>query len=187
MSKFNLNTIVRPMSNADEEYSVCGNTVLYKAKVVDTFPRNDAGNNIKIEILAHLNPEQVGKRYSVDDAYFEIYPTESEWRWIDAYKGTDENMTCKGYQYVMNLTHKFNKDVVLGSKGFHVCTDLKHCFKTYDYDFKNRFFKVKALVKASDYKYRNPNNTTLVAKEIKFMLEITEDPFTIKAKRDSMR
>jgi hypothetical protein len=76
---------------------------------------------------------------------------------------------------------------VLGSKGYHVCTDLKHCFHEYDYDFRNRFFQVKALVKAKDYQYRNPNNTVLVAKAIKFVEEITEAPATLAAKRASMR
>ena len=179
-----INTIVRPLSTADSEYSVCGNSVLIKAKVVDVFDRKPNGNNIKIEILEHVNPDQIGKKYSVDDRYFEAI--DGDWIWIDAYKGTDANMCCLGKQYRMNVTHKRKTDVALGVKGYHVCADLKHCFKTYDYNFSNRFFKVKALVKKSDYDYRNPNNTTLVAKEIKFVEEITNDPATIAAKRASM-
>ena len=182
---FNINTIVRPMSNADSEYSVCGNSVLYKAKVVETFDRKENGNNIKIEILEHLDPSKVGKKYSVDDRYFEA--VEQDWIWIDAYKGTNAFMRCKGKQYYMNVEDTYGDKVVLGSKGYHVCTDLKHCFKTYDYDFNNRFFKVRALVKATDYQYRNPNNTTLVAKAIKFVEEITENSETIAAKRATMQ
>lgn len=182
---FTINTIVRPLSTADSEYSVCGNSVLRKAKVVETFPRKANGNNIKIEILEHANPDKVGKRYSVDDRFFEA--VEQEWIWVDAYKGTDANMRCKGHQYRMNVEDNYVGKVALGSKGYHVCTDLKHCFKTYDYDFKNRFFKVRALVKAKDYQYRNPNNTTLVAKAIKFVEEITDAPSTIAVKRNAMR
>ena len=179
-----INTIVRPLPTADSEYSVCGNSVLAKAKVVKVFDRQDNGNDMTIEILEHVNPDQIGKKYKVDSTYFEAI--DGDWIWIDAYKGTDKNMVCLGKQYRMNWPHKYNGDVVLGSKGFHVCTDLKHCFKTYDYNFSNRFFKVKALVKKTDYDYRNPNNTTLVAKEIKFVEEITNDPDTIAAKRASM-
>ena len=182
---FAINTIVRPLPTADSEYSVCGNSVLRKAKVVDTFPRKENGNNIKIEILEHVNPDAIGKRYSVDDRFFEA--VEQEWIWIDAYKGTDANMRCKGKQYRMNIEDTYGDKVVLGTKGYHVCTDLKHCFKTYDYDFSNRFFRVRALVKAKDYQYRNPNNTTLVAKAIKFVEEITDAPSTIAAKRNSIR
>lgn len=182
---FTINTVVRPLSTADAEYSVCGNSVLRKAKVVETFPRKANGNNIKIQILEHVDPNKVGKKYSVDDRYFEA--VEQEYVWVDAYKGTDANMVCKGKQYRMNVEDNYNGKTVLGKKGYHVCTDLKHVFKDYDYNFSNRFFKVKALVKATDYQHRNPNNTVLVAKAIKFVTEITNDPATITTKRESMR
>ena len=182
---FTINTIVRPLPTADSEYSVCGNSVLRKAKVVDVFTRKENGNNIKIEILEHVNPDKVGKKYTVDDRFFEA--VEQEWIWVDAYKGTDANMCCKGHQYRMNVEDNYVGKVVLGVKGYHVCTDLKHCFKTYDYDFSNRFFKVRALVNAKEYQYRNPNNTTLVAKAIKFVEEITDAPSTIATKRNAMR
>lgn len=181
---FAINTIVRPLSTADSEYSVCGYSVLYKAKVVDTFTRKANGNNIKIEILEHANPDEVGKKYSVDDRFFEAI--EMDWIWVDAYKGTDANMCCKDKQYVMGVEDVYGDKVVLGCKGYHVCTDLKHCFKTYDYNFSNRFFRVQALVNANAYEYRNPNNTTLVAKAIRFVEEITNAPSTIAAKRESM-
>lgn len=182
---FNLNTEIRPLPTADSEYSVCGYSVLRKAKVVEIFHRKSNGNNIKIEILEHVNPDKVGKKFLVDDRFFEAI--EQEWVWVDAYKGTDANMVCKGKQYHMNVEDTFNGNVDLGVKGYHVCTDLKHCFRTYDYNFSNRFFKVKALVKRTDFQYRNPNNTTLVAKAIKFVEEITDAPETIASKRASMR
>lgn len=181
---FTINTVIRPLPTADSEYSVCG-TVMRKAKVVKTFTRNAEGNNITIEIMEHADPNKVGKKYKVDDRYFEA--VEQEWIWVDAYKGTDANMMCKGKQYRMGIEDNYGGKVALGTKGYHVCIDLKHCFKTYDYNFSNRFFKVKALVKATDYQHRNPNNTTLVAKAIKFVTEITNDPATITAKRNSMR
>ena len=182
---FAINTVIRPLSTADREYSVCGNSVLRKAKVVETCARKENGNNIKIEITEHVDPSKVGKKYWVDDRYFEAI--EQDWIWVDAFKGTDANMVCKGKQYRMNVEDTYGDKVVLGSKGYHVCTDLKHVFKDYDYNFTNRFFKVKALVKATDYRYRNPNNTVLVAKAIKFVTEITNDPATITAKRESVR
>lgn len=181
---FTIDTIVRPLATADSEYSVCGNSVLRKAKVVETFPRKDNGNNIKIEILEHLDPNKVGKRYSVDDRFFEA--VEQDWIWIDAFKGTDANMRCKTHQYRMLVTDEYDGNVNLGTKGYHVCTNLKDVFRQYDYNFSNRFFKVKALVKRTDYQYRNPNNTVLVAKAIKFVEEITNNAETIAAKRASM-
>ena len=182
---FTINTIVRPLPTADSEYSVCGYSVMQKAKVVKTFARNASGNNITIEVLEHNNPDVVGKKYKVDDRYFEAVA--QDWIWVDAYKGTDANMVCKGKQYRMGVEDTYGDKVVLGAKGYHVCTELKHVFKDYDYNFSNRFFKVRALVNAKDYQYRNPNNTVLVAKAIKFVEEITTDPATITAKRNSMQ
>lgn len=182
---FTINTIVRPLPTADSEYSICGNSVLRKAKVVKTFTRNAEGNNITIEILEHDNPNVIGKKYKVDDRYFEA--VEQDWIWVDAYKGTDANMRCKGKQYLMNVEDNYNGKIALGSKGYHVCTKLEHVFKDYDYNFTNRFFKVRALVNTKDYQYRNPNNTVLVAKAIKFVEEITTAPATITAKRNSMQ
>lgn len=179
---FTINTIIRPLSTADSEYSVCGNSVLRKAKVVEAFPRKENGNNIKIEILEHIDPNKIGKKYTVDDRFFE--EVEQEWVWVDAYKGTDANMTCKGKRYHMSVEDTYKGKVALGSSGYHVCTNLQHVFKGYPYDFRNRFFKVKALVKRTDYQYRNPNNTTLVAKAIKFTEEITNRADTIAVYRD---
>lgn len=182
---FNTNAIVRPLTTADSEYSVCGYSVLRKAKVVKTFRTNNQGNDMTIEVLEHVNPAIVGKKYKVNSRYFEeITP---EWIWVDAYKATDANMMCKGKRYYMGVEDTYPGTVSLGTKGYHVCTDLKDCFKTYDYDFRNRFFKVKALVNVNAYNHRNPNNTTLVAKAIKFTEEITTDPATIAAKRNSMQ
>ena len=187
---FTVNAIIRPLPTADKEYSVCGNSVLHLAKVVETFPTNANGNNIKIEIISHINPNVIGKKYNVNADYFEAATgpatADDEWIEIDAFKGTDENMQCKDKQYHMGI-NKFTGKVNLGTKGFHVCGRLQDVFKNYDYDFHNRYFKVKALVKASDYRYMNQNNTVLVAKQVNFVEEITDAPETIAAKRASMQ
>ena len=99
---------------------------------------------------------------------------------------TGRYRSVKGKQYIWGI-NKFTGKVNLGTKGFHVCGRLQDVFKNYDYDFHNRYFKVKALVKASDYRYMNPNNTVLVAKQVNFVEEITDAPETIAAKRASMQ
>lgn len=191
---FAIGTIVAPKANADREYSVCGNSVLQKAEVTAVFPVNAKGNNMQIKILEHSNSAVIGKKYKVNSEYFEAYtepvaapaPTTDEYIWVDAFKGTDKDMICKGTQYEMNVEKKYRGKIALGGKGYHVCGRLQDVFKTYDYDFKNRYFKVKALVRKTDYDNMNPNNTTLVAKAIKFTKEITDDRETLAAKRASM-
>ena len=192
---FAIGTVVAPKANADREYSVCGNSVLQKAEVTKVFPTNVKRNNMQIKILEHSNAAVIGKKYKVNSEYFEavevatepeLTPAPDGYVWIDAYKGTDADMICKGKQYTLGVEDTYAGKIALGSKGYHVCTKLQDCFKTYDYDFKNRFFKVKALVKTNAYENINPNNTTLVAKAIKFTEEITDAPETLAAKRASV-
>ena len=44
-----------------------------------------------------------------------------------------------------------DEEVQLCSKGFHLCLNLRDVFKFYDVGNGNRFFKIKALVKKTDY------------------------------------
>ena len=52
---------------------------------------------------------------------------------------------------------------------------MEDCFREYPYAYNRRYFTVKALVKYTDFQYMNPNNTTLVAKAIKFVEELDYD------------
>ena len=52
----------------------------------------------------------------------------------------------------------------VGRNGFHFCKDLDDVFRHYPFDFHNRFFKVKALVKKEEYD--NRLFAALAAKEI---------------------
>ena len=77
--------------------------------------------------------------------------------WVEGYKGTDENMCCQaglyfyGEQYQLNEERICNGNPEICSNGFHFCLNLQEVFHYYPFDFKNRFFKVKAYVKESDY------------------------------------
>ena len=70
--------------------------------------------------------------------------TREEWIWVDGYKGTDRDMKCNGYQYILGQRHNMEG-------GFHLCRDLKDVFQYYGVEKGNRFFKVKALVRKSDF------------------------------------
>ena len=78
---------------------------------------------------------------------------EDEWIWVEGHKGTDKDIKCKGYQYELGVQHDMPEDeeVQLCSKGFHLCLNLRDVFKFYDVGNGNRFFKIKALVKKTDY------------------------------------
>lgn len=106
-----------------------------------------------------------------------------EWVWIEGYKGTDENMMCRNTQYELNKPFKFEEDIELCKSGFHFCKKLGDVFPHYNLNYKNRFFKVKGLVKKIDsykiddissYIYSRPMyGSKVVAKEIIFLSELT--------------
>ncbi|WP_227451822.1 hypothetical protein [Clostridioides sp. ES-S-0108-01] len=121
---------------------------------------------------------------------------EDEWVWVEGYKGTDENMKCRDFQYKLNKTYSMNgDDINVCNCGFHLCLNLEDVFSYYDLNLSNRFFKVKALVKKVDKnKYgelsRPPSEFSgickinkIVAKEIIFFKELTFDELKIHIQR----
>ena len=127
-------------------------------------------------------------------------PSTVEWIWIDGYKATKSNMTCRNYQYELGRLETIPNDADIEEcrLGFHLCRDLKDVFTYYGIGNNHRFFKVRALVRRSDYErygkdtieyeeYKNNNhgrysrffgNRTvdqLVARAIIFDQELTPD------------
>lgn len=115
-----------------------------------------------------------------------------EWIWVEGYKATEKDMTCRGYQYELGTQHDMPEgaEITECESGFHFCKELKHVFKYYIVANNNRFFEVKALVRKSDYeKYGESHmyfeqgyglkftedRTKLVAKSIIFTRELTVD------------
>lgn len=76
-----------------------------------------------------------------------------EWIWVEGYKGTYSDMTCNGYQYELGKQYDIEKGTVVKecSNGFHLCLKLEDVFNYYGIGGRNRFFKVKALVRKSEY------------------------------------
>ena len=79
--------------------------------------------------------------------------TNDEWIWVEGYKGTDKNMCCREHQYEIGKQFDMPDDTEIKecSSGFHLCLRKEHVFFYYGIGDNNRFFKVKALVRKSDY------------------------------------
>ncbi len=113
--------------------------------------------------------------------------TPEEWIWVDGYKGTDSEMKCKDYQYVLGKQHDMPEDakIVDCESGFHLCRDLDDVFRYYGINNGNRFFRVHALVRKKDFDeygvvgsrtgYYSRRRNKLVAKSIVFVRELTND------------
>ena len=121
---------------------------------------------------------------------------EEEWIWVKGFKGTDKNMSCKGYQYELGKQFDLDEDLEpsVCHNGFHFCKKLENVFKFYKIGDGNRFFEVEALVKKSDLEPKNKSNVRAgldqwskmymsftnyddkyAAKSIRFVRELTAD------------
>jgi hypothetical protein len=94
--------------------------------------------------------------------------------WVSGYKGTDNNMQCRGYQFSFDTEHRYEGNIELCERGFHLCLYLPSVFYYYTLDDSNRYFEVLALVKESDYLIAKQNgDSKIVAVNIKFIRELT--------------
>ncbi len=98
----------------------------------------------------------------------ELIPThepEEEWIWVEGYKGTDEDMMCRDVKYELNKQFDMPEDAKIEacSSGFHFSLYLVDTFDFYNIGNGNRFFKVKALVRKSDYEnYKQSGNNAFI-------------------------
>jgi hypothetical protein len=78
--------------------------------------------------------------------------TQEEWIWVDGYKGTENDMTCRGYQFELGKRYDMPDDTKIEAceAGFHLCLKLRDVFEYYSIGHSHRFFKVRALVRSSD-------------------------------------
>ena len=134
----------------------------------------------------------------VENAAAQIKPIEKieseEWIWVTGYKGTDKDMKCRDYQFMLNYRHAMleGSEIKLCESGFHFCPKLKDVFGYYDIEKGNRFFEVRALVRKKDYEDTKERriirhsiygfwpafpsfNDKLTSKAIEFVRELTPD------------
>lgn len=80
-------------------------------------------------------------------------PKPDEWIWVEGYKATEKDMTCREYQYELGVQHDMPDEETIEAckNGFHLCKYLGDVFGYYDVCDGHRFFKVRALVRKSHY------------------------------------
>ena len=111
---------------------------------------------------------------------------EEKWVWVEGYKGTDENMSCRNFKYELGKQYDMPDDVDIEecANGFHLCLELKDVYSYYNIGDGNRYFKVRALVREEDRdKYGKYDyfclsltyNDKIVAKSIILTEELTVD------------
>lgn len=60
------------------------------------------------------------------------------------YKGTREDMTCRGFQFELGKTYKVQGEIEVCKNGFHFCKNLGRVFEYYPPNDGNRFFEIEA-------------------------------------------
>lgn len=111
---------------------------------------------------------------------------EEEYIWVKGFKGTEKDMSCKGYQYELGKQFDLDEDLEpsVCHNGFHFCKELSSVFGYYSIGNGNRYFEVEALVKKSDLDPNQRKNYSYgfdiskdkyAAKSIRFIRELTPD------------
>lgn len=62
---------------------------------------------------------------------------------IKAYKVTDQNMQCRGFQFEIGVEYRSDNPVRCGNGGFHSCLKAADCFRYYGFAPNNRVFEVE--------------------------------------------
>ena len=86
---------------------------------------------------------------------------------MKAYKVTNPDLTCNGYQFKLGKTFKHEGEIELSKSGFHACVKLNSCFNYYNFDSSNRVFEVEVGEWKGDLENR------IVTSEIEFIRELT--------------
>ena len=88
---------------------------------------------------------------------------------IIAYKGFDENLCCRGYQFEVGKEYEQEGEIVCCENGFHACTNPFDVLNHYSANGKNRFCVVEqsGVIKSGE-----DSNTKQASSKIKIKAEI---------------
>jgi len=64
---------------------------------------------------------------------------------VKAYKVTDKDMKCRGYQFEVGEEYTYDGDIKLCESGFHFCRKLVNCFNYYAFDPLNRILEIEII------------------------------------------
>ena len=87
---------------------------------------------------------------------------------IIAYKGFDENLCCRGFQYEIGKEYEYTGDIKCCKSGFHACSNPFDVLDYYGIDGKNRFCEVEqsGIMEISKDKTKNVSSKIRINAEI---------------------
>lgn len=90
---------------------------------------------------------------------------------MKGYKVFNSDWTCRGFQYKVGETYKYEGEISVCEAGFHFCKKLVDCFNYYTFNPENKVAIVKAtgeVIEKSDC-----SNNKCVTNEIKIIKELS--------------
>jgi hypothetical protein len=88
---------------------------------------------------------------------------------MKGYKVFNSDWTCRGFQYKVGETYKYEGEISICETGFHFCKKLVDCFNYYTFDPEN---KVAIIEATGEVKESNYSNNKCVTNEIKIIREL---------------
>ena len=87
---------------------------------------------------------------------------------IIAYKGFDENLCCRGFQYEVGKEYEQEGEIVCCRNGFHACINPFDVLNYYDANGKNRFCVVEqsGIIKLDDQDTKQSSSKIKIKAEI---------------------
>lgn len=135
--------------------------------------------------MFNIFKKDVSETEEATSSLSQVFPQENEkqkeYIWVEGYKGTDSEMKgYKGFQYEIGKEYTCDNEPDTCKNGFHFCLELEDVFSYFElWNNNSRFFKVKALVKKSDFEsygkfyFIEGKRDKIAAKTIKLDHELT--------------
>lgn len=88
---------------------------------------------------------------------------------MKGYKVFNSDWTCRGFQYKVGETYKYEGKISICETGFHFCKKLIDCFNYYTFDPENKVAIIEATGEVIESNY---SNSKCVTNEIKIIREL---------------
>ncbi len=93
---------------------------------------------------------------------------------MKGYKAFNKDWTCRGFQYEVGKTFKYDGELKMCRSGFHFCTNLADCFTYYSFDKeKTVIAEVEAIGQVIESESESDSDSKCCTDEIKILKELS--------------
>ena len=85
---------------------------------------------------------------------------------VKGYKVFNSDWTCRGFQYKVGETFKYNGNIEMCGSGFHFCQNASDCFNYYSFDSKNKVAEVLAIGNVETIGNKSVTDEIIIIREI---------------------